>query len=650
MWAAAIVVLLPALAWLQYSWLDQIAVADRERRERTVRTAASQLSQEFDLELSKAFFSLQIERQRLDEQGAVAYAARYAAWAAAASNPRMVHAIYRALTPTPDAGDGGPMTLEQWNAAAQRFDRVAWPAELTALSTRLHEQLDAMERRTMFRRGEGPPPPWQSDDPTLMVAPILQVTENRPAERPEVHIAGFTIVRLDIDVLTKEMLPAFVHRHFADENGQGDFRVAIVETSDADDNTGKAGEQKVLFESEPGAAAIALDRPDASTSLMFSHGRPIVMFARGERGMGLSRRADSGSGTPTEDRDRIIVNVFERRRPEGGERVETRLLTGDDQGPWRLVAKHRAGSLEAAVGSARTRNFALSSGILLLLSAAIGLIIVSARRADRLGRQQMEFVSTVSHELRTPVSVIGAAAGNLADGVVYDPARVRQYGQAIQHEARRLAETVERVLQLAGIASGRPVAVVTLAPATVVDDALDACRAEIEAAGADVHVDVPERLPLISGDRVALRSAVQNLIGNALKYGGSDRWVGVSARATTLALRTGRMRSAVEICVADRGPGIADDDRAHIFEAFYRGRHAVTHQIQGNGLGLHLVQRIVEAHGGRVTVDYEAGPGCRFRITLPAVDRPLPSEETMTDDVLHHDPAGHAALEPGRSH
>ena len=67
----------------------------------------------------------------------------------------------------------------------------------------------------------------------------------------------------------------------------------------------------------------------------------------------------------------------------------------------------------------------------------------------------MEFVAAVSHELRTPVSVIGAAAGNLADGVVGDPQRVRKYGETIQGEARRLAETVERVLQLAGIAAGR---------------------------------------------------------------------------------------------------------------------------------------------------------------------------------------------------
>ena len=93
-----------------------------------------------------------------------------------------------------------------------------------------------------------------------------------------------------------------------------------------------------------------------------------------------------------------------------------------------LMAKHRAGSLEAAVTAARRRNLMVSSSVLLLLTLAVGLIVVSARRAQSLARQQMEFVAAVSHELRTPVSVIGAAAGNLADGVVGDPQRVRKYG------------------------------------------------------------------------------------------------------------------------------------------------------------------------------------------------------------------------------
>src|SRR4029453_5969698 len=87
---------------------------------------------------------------------------------------------------------------------------------------------------------------------------------------------------------------------------------------------------------------------------------------------------------------------------------------------------------EAAVAAPRTRNFILSSGILALLATAIGLIVVSARRADRLARQQLEFVAAVSHELRTPVAVIGAAAGNLSDG-----AAARRHSHATTTGIRR---------------------------------------------------------------------------------------------------------------------------------------------------------------------------------------------------------------------
>ena len=170
--------------------------------------------------------------------------------------------------------------------------------------------------------------------------------------------------------------------------------------------------------------------------------------------------ADRDAGAPPEPlagplpEERIVVSVLQDRRTRGDGPPTTRTGFSPFEGRWRVAATHRAGSLEAAVAAVRKRNLMLSSSILLLLTTAIGLIVVSARRAQTLARQQMEFVAAVSHELRTPVSVIGTAASNLADGVVADPARVRKYGETIQGESRRLAETVERVLQLAGIAAG----------------------------------------------------------------------------------------------------------------------------------------------------------------------------------------------------
>jgi signal transduction histidine kinase len=229
----------------------------------------------------------------------------------------------------------------------------------------------------------------------------------------------------------------------------------------------------------------------------------------------------------------------------------------------------------------------------------------------------MEFVAAVSHELRTPVSVIGAAAGNLADGVVGDPARVRKYGETIQGEARRLAETVERVLQLAGIAAGRAAASRALIdPAALVHEAIAECRPEIDAAGCTVETSIEDGLPPVSGDIAALRSALRNLISNGVKYGGPARWLRVSVKRPEAGTLT--IPVAILFSVEDRGPGIDPDDRKHIFEPFYRGRDAVSQQIQGSGLGLNLVQRIAEAHGGVVRVASEPGKGSTFTLSLPS--------------------------------
>ncbi len=313
------------------------------------------------------------------------------------------------------------------------------------------------------------------------------------------------------------------------------------------------------------------------------------------------------------------------------------------EGRWILMAKHRAGSLEAAVSAVRWRNLMISSGVLMLLTLAVGLILVSARRAQALARQQMEFVAAVSHELRTPVSVIGAAAGNLADGVVGDPQRVRKYGETIQGEARRLAETVERVLQLAGIAAGRAaVTRVPVHPADLINDSIGACRVEIEAAGFTVEVAIAENLPSVVGDVTALKSALQNLISNAVKYGGSARWLRVSASLEG-ASPSGHAHTVVQsrswrgggrhvlFSVEDRGLGIDPDDRKHVFEPFYRGREAVTQQIQGSGLGLNLVLRIAAAHGGRVTLTSEPGKGSTFTLSLPAITDRVSAEYAAAD-------------------
>lgn len=657
-----VMLLVPALAWMQYQWLGQLSTAERERMQRTLRTAAAQFATEFDSELSRTLVSLQVDGPTIRDQNWTAYAQRYSAWANSVSEPRLVRDVWlvdtkpgTSLAPF-DSGATIPidqLRLRKWNTQALAFEDAAWPEDLIKLRDSLATRFIGL---SVGSAGNGPrirmtDPQGHREtslsialgDDNTLVSPVtlFEAPDNRQGA-PRISVLGFTIVRLDPAIIRDTILAGLTQRHFHGGDSEVDYRVAVVKRDDP---------ATVIWESEPGIAQQVTSAPDVTQGFMGPRPDQMFFFARnlrderippppppppqpgtGNRERGPGIETAPGSRLPAPDTN-VVVSMIEReterRRGSGGGRIITRAgqLGGFDT-RWVLMAKHRSGSLEAAVAGVRTRNLMVSSSILLLLTVVIGLIAVSARRAQALARQQMEFVAAVSHELRTPVSVIGAAAGNLADGVVGDPQRVRKYGETIQGEARRLGETVERVLQLAGIAAGRAAASQTpISPADLVHESLNACRLEIDAAGFSVEVAIADDLPNIVGDVAALKSALQNVISNAVKYGGTARWIRVSASMepprSGLAMTVDRGRGhrngrSVFFAVEDRGIGIDADDRRHIFEPFYRGRDAVAQQIQGSGLGLNLVMGIVAAHGGHVMVTSDPGKGSTFTLALPA--------------------------------
>jgi two-component system sensor histidine kinase SenX3 len=628
-----VMLLVPALAYMQYQWLGQLSEAERERMQRTLRTAAAQFAVEFDTELSRALAGLQLDGPTVRDENWTAYAQRYSQWTSSASEPKLVRDVLLVDTlpgtelPPPDSGHAVAMDrlrLRRWNTQALAFEPADWTTELNPLRQTLaaHFIGFAMERLRAGATREVRRDPAISlaiGDDNILVAPVtyFELPEARRGP-PKISILGFTLVRLEPSVIRDTLLASLTTRHFHGDDEEVDYRVAVVHR----DNPAN-----VVWESEPGTAKAIVDAPDVTQNFMAPRPDQMFIFARNNRSEAEAKvRAiipppppppPPVPGVAVPDQSKIVVSMVEREdRTSGGRSIVTRAgAFAALEGRWALLAKHRSGSLEAAVAAVRQRNLVLSSGILLLLTTAVGLIVVSARRAQELARQQMEFVAAVSHELRTPVSVIGAAAGNLADGVVGDPQRVRKYGETIQGEARRLAETVERVLQLAGIAAGRAAATpVRVHPADLVNDSLAGCRVEIEAAAVQVETSVDEALPLVQGDVTALRAAIQNLISNAVKYGGDARWIRISARGSAQGAPL-----QVTFSVEDRGLGIDADDRKHVFEPFYRGREAVSRQINGSGLGLNLVKRIAEAHGGKVAVTSEPGKGSTFTLTLPGV-------------------------------
>ena len=288
-----------------------------------------------------------------------------------------------------------------------------------------------------------------------------------------------------------------------------------------------------------------------------------------------------------------------------------------DEMAWMLVVKNKAGSLESLVEHSRRHNLAVSFTILMLLAGSAVMLTLATTRARSLARQQMEFVAGVSHELRTPLTVIHSTSYNLSKGMIQDPSRVRQYGEVIQNEARRLINQVERMLSFAGIQSGRRI--YDPQPTDVVET-IDRALADYAKAFADDGWQVEKRiegtLPLVLTDAPSLESALKNLLQNALKYASQGKWLNVSARAA----RNKRARE-VQITVADRGPGIGPKDLPHIFEPFYRGQDVIASSISGAGLGLSLVERQLRALGGRLTVQSAPNSGTSFTLHLPTTDQ-----------------------------
>lgn len=633
-----VMLLVPALAWMQYQWLGQLSEAERERMQRTLRTAATQFANEFDTELSRTLISLQVDAPTIRDSNWAAYTQRYSAWANSAAEPRLVRDVWLVDTlpgtslPALDAGVNVPvdrLRIRRWNVQARTFDATEWPEDLA----RLRQSLAARFIGFQAQRGRNNDAPAHREasvsitlgDETTLVSPVTHFEfRDDHAGPPRISILGFTIVRLDPAVIRDTMLTQLTARHFSGGGSDASYRVAVLQKGDA---------AKVIWESEPGAAATVTPRPDVQHAFMGPRPDQMFIFARGMRG-DLPSPPPAAPLPPTTEEAKVVVSMVERDDRVRGGRLISRTGQMALEGRWLLLAQHRTGSLEAAVAEVRWRNLMISSGVLMLLSVAVGLIVVSARRSQALARQQMEFVAAVSHELRTPVSVIGAAAGNLADGVVGEPQRVRKYGETIQGEARRLAETVERVLQLAGIAAGRAAASQTVIdPAELIDEAIRECRAEIDAAGMTVETAIADALPAINGDRAALRSALRNLISNGVKYGGTARWIRISAKRSDAG--TGAVPAAVLLTVEDRGIGIDADDRKHVFEPFYRGREAVSQQIQGSGLGLNLVLRIAEAHGGRVQVASEPGKGSTFTLMLPSAPARAATDYVGADLQTH---------------
>ncbi|MBL9038894.1 MAG: two-component sensor histidine kinase [Archangium sp.] len=267
---------------------------------------------------------------------------------------------------------------------------------------------------------------------------------------------------------------------------------------------------------------------------------------------------------------------------------------------------------EDPVARASTRNRVWYSVLLGLFYVTLLLgVLFTGRtlyREARLSRLKTDFVSLVSHELRTPLTSIRLFIDMLAMGRV-EQAEMQTVLEVLSKETARLSGMIDKVLDWSRIESGsRTYDRALHAPGAIVEEAVEAFRAQRVGAVMNFTVDVEEALPLVRVDRSAIAGAVLNLLQNAFKYTGESK---------RIALKAERRRAEVVISVEDNGIGIPRRELRRIFERFYRVDSLLSRVTEGSGLGLSISQRIVQAHGGTISVDSTPEKGSTFRIHLP---------------------------------
>jgi signal transduction histidine kinase len=341
-------------------------------------------------------------------------------------------------------------------------------------------------------------------------------------------------------------------------------------------------------------------RPDSSL---------VVWNATSERLSALVTSPDwlnASLKLPTNSSDVRWSLLLPGTRPGSGVSV-TRSLA-EAQLPGRLEFS----SLPPAWGAAYRRRSLWLAGVALMLMLVLASAYAVHRGISqelRVARLQSDFVAAVSHEFRSPLTTLRTITELLAQDRIADESRRRQSYLFLDRETNRLHHLVEDLLDFGRMESGRKQYRIEAYDAfQLVRAAVADFNEEAAASGFHVETNLGSGPATIQADEEALRRAVRNLLENAIKYSPQCRTVWVDGAVSD---------HQVSISVRDQGMGIDPREQREIFQKFVRGNAAKKAGIKGTGIGLSMVQQIIEALGGEIRLQSRVGAGSTFTIVLP---------------------------------
>jgi two-component system OmpR family sensor kinase len=266
------------------------------------------------------------------------------------------------------------------------------------------------------------------------------------------------------------------------------------------------------------------------------------------------------------------------------------------------------------------------------LNAMLGQIETSFEEQRASEARLRRFVADASHELRTPLTSIRGYAELFRRGAADRPEDLERAMRRIEDEGARMGVLVDDLLLLARLDQGRPLEQQPVDLSALVGDATD----DLRAADPERAVTVEATGGIwVRGDEPRLRQVVANLLDNARTH---------TPAGTAVEVRLARVDGHAVLEVADRGPGMTEEEAARVFERFFRGDPSRSRASGGTGLGLSIAASIVQAHGGAIDVSAVHGEGATFRISLPvfepaAGDEPEPEDPATDEAAAASEPA-----------
>ncbi len=239
-----------------------------------------------------------------------------------------------------------------------------------------------------------------------------------------------------------------------------------------------------------------------------------------------------------------------------------------------------------------------------------------------LNRMKGEFVAVVSHELRTPVTALMGYAKTLRQPEFAEDRQLREeFLERMERQSDRLLRLVENLLTASNLESHQlPVSIGRVLFEDLVREVVESLAAEADR----VKVNVPDDLPVLTTDRQLLSRVLQNLVDNALKYSPDGSPCELEARG---------QGDHIIFWVRDYGIGIPEEELPRIFDRFYQVDSSTTRTFRGAGLGLSLVQDLLQHLGGTIRVESEPGEGSRFIVTLPIRHPQIPPPDAPNEQA-----------------